>query len=66
MARRGIQTYQAALIQAKVGDIIYHAPVEETAKGIVEGGYSTENTLRKTSKPRGKESQKKTRSNKIA
>ena len=47
VALRGIQTYQAVLAQAKIGDEIYHAPVDETAKGIVEGGYATEGRPKK-------------------
>lgn len=38
-ALAAIKTYLTVLINAGVGDMIYHAPVDETAKGIVEGGY---------------------------
>ena len=39
VARRGIKAYRAELEKANVGDVIYHAPIEETACGIVTGGY---------------------------
>ena len=38
-ARRGIKAYRAELEKAHVGDVIYHAPIEETACGIATGGY---------------------------
>ncbi len=40
-AKRAVATYQAALEKISVGDEIYHAPIEETAEGIVTGGYVT-------------------------
>jgi hypothetical protein len=58
-ARRGIKTYQTAIANAKIGDEIYHAPVEESAKGIYEGGYTTESKV-SISRPSARKSLKKT------
>ena len=40
-ARRGIQAYRDVLARSGVRDEIYHAPVDDTARGIVQGGYTT-------------------------
>ncbi|MFO0802774.1 MAG: hypothetical protein U0791_06575 [Gemmataceae bacterium] len=39
VARHAIQAYRDALSKLGVGDEIYHAPIEETACGIVTGEY---------------------------
>ncbi len=38
-AVKSVKAYQAALKRLKVGDMIYHANIEETAQGIVNGEY---------------------------
>lgn len=45
-ALRAIRAYRAILVRDGVGDEIYHASVEDTARGIVQGGYATDNGLR--------------------
>ena len=39
-ARRAILAYRSALARGGVRDEIYHAQVEVTAEGIVQGGYA--------------------------
>lgn len=39
---RAVTAYQKGLLQHKVGDMVYHAPIAETAAGIMNGGYATE------------------------
>ena len=36
---QAISKYRAVLAEDQIGDIIYHDPIEETADGIVTGGY---------------------------
>jgi hypothetical protein len=40
-ARSGIDKYRKAMTQHGVGDLLYHAGAEETARGIRDGGYLT-------------------------
>ena len=40
VARHGILAYREALAKLGVGDELYHAPIEETASGIVTGEYA--------------------------
>jgi hypothetical protein len=39
IAKRGIKKYRKVLKKDKVGLIIYHSSVEDTADGIVSGEY---------------------------
>ena len=39
-AARGVNSYRAVLAHNDVGDLIYHSSVEDTAAGIISGGYS--------------------------
>jgi hypothetical protein len=39
-AARAVKAYRAALAADGVGDEVYHAPVEDTARGISHGGYA--------------------------
>lgn len=39
-ARGGIDKYRRVLARDGVGDMIYHADVKETARGIKVGGYA--------------------------
>ena len=48
---RAVRAYVAAITLAGVGDMIYHAPVEDTARGIVAGGYVTEGEAPKARQP---------------
>jgi transposase len=41
-ATRAVKAYRAALAADGVGDEIYHAPVEDTARGISRGCYTQE------------------------
>lgn len=38
-ASKAIARYRAVLAKSRVGDIMYHAPISDTAEGIVTGGY---------------------------
>jgi hypothetical protein len=38
-AQQAISNYKKELAQAGVGDVIYHAPIQETVEGIINGGY---------------------------
>lgn len=38
-AVKSTKAYQTALKRAKIGDIVYHSSVEDTAQGIVDGEY---------------------------
>jgi hypothetical protein len=55
-SRRAISTYKAVLAKTGVGDEIYHAPIAETATGIVNGGYVTSREIARSAQ-RGKRSQ---------
>jgi len=39
VACRAIRNYRGVLAADGVGDIMYHAPIEETVEGIFYGGY---------------------------
>jgi hypothetical protein len=39
-AQHAIATHKNALAKYRVGDKIYHAPIEETVEGIIKGGYA--------------------------
>lgn len=41
LARNGVRSYRAMVAKLKVGDEVYHAPIAETAQGIVNGEYAT-------------------------
>jgi hypothetical protein len=56
VAQRAVLTYRAELAKTGVGDEIYHAPIEETAEGIVKGGYVTSGRSARSGK-RAKRSQ---------
>jgi hypothetical protein len=36
---RTVRIYRTALEKSGIGEEIYHEPVEETAQGIIDGGY---------------------------
>lgn len=38
-ASSAVREYMAVLDRRKIGEIIYHSPVAETARGIVQGEY---------------------------
>ena len=48
---RAVRAYVSAIARAGVGDIIYHAPVEDTARGIVAGGYAAAGEAPKARRP---------------
>lgn len=52
-ASRAVESYQKAIADVGVRDEIYHASVDETAKGIVEGGYAAAIEVRKATKVEG-------------
>ena len=37
--QRAISSYKKELARTGVGDVIYHAPIQETVEGIINGGY---------------------------
>lgn len=49
-AERAVLAYQRALVKVGVRDAVYHAPIEETAEGIMTGGYAANTKPRPATK----------------